>query len=127
MSRRRCFFLRRAAERGYPDAQYHLAVIYNDGTGVMSDIEQANMWFRKVADSGNTDAQYKLSLALESGNHVKRDPKGALQYLKKLPQPGNLEALSHYADKFLYGDEEAGIHNDLGQAIGLLKLRQRKA
>lgn len=119
-------FLRRAAERGYPDAQYHLAVIYNDGTGVMSDIEQANMWFRKAADSGNTDAQYKLSLALESGNHVKRDPKGALQYLKKAAAAGNLEALSHYADKFLYGDEEAGIHNDLEQAIGLLEVAAKK-
>ena len=119
-------FLRRAAERGYPDAQYHLAVIYNDGTGVMSDIEQANMWFRKAADSGNSDAQYKLSLALESGNHIQRDPKGALQYLKKSAAAGNLEALSHYADKFLVGDEEAGIHNDLGQAIGLLEVAAKK-
>ncbi len=40
---------RKAAEQGHADAQYHLAVSYDDGEGVPQDFKQAVYWYTQAA------------------------------------------------------------------------------
>ena len=43
---------RKAAEQGHADAQYHLAVSYDDGEGVPQDFKQAVYWYTQAANQG---------------------------------------------------------------------------
>ena len=38
---------RRAAERGYPEAMYHMGLCYENGVGTQRDQAQAAGWYRK--------------------------------------------------------------------------------
>jgi TPR repeat protein len=47
---------RKAAERGYADAQYNLGVMYANASGVPQDFVQAHKWFSLAAAQGEADA-----------------------------------------------------------------------
>ena len=51
----------RSAKKGFPPAQYSLAMCYLNGDGVKADAEKAEELLEDAADSGNKDAQQKLS------------------------------------------------------------------
>ena len=44
------------AEQGHAEAQYHLGVMYDEGTGVSKDNVFAYMWFSVAASMGNDAA-----------------------------------------------------------------------
>lgn len=48
------------AERGEPNAQYHLGMMLNNGTATQQDLPRALHWFTKSYESGNPLAAYKL-------------------------------------------------------------------
>ncbi len=56
----KCF--RAAAERGYADAQFQLGKMYDSGTGVSKDRDEAAKWFLKAAEQGHAHAQCCLCL-----------------------------------------------------------------
>ncbi len=45
-----------AAQRGLPDSQFNLAVLYENGLGVKRDPSRAFMWLSIAARNGDTDA-----------------------------------------------------------------------
>ena len=45
-------WFRLAAEQGFADAQFHLGVMYSQGTGVRQDAISARMWFSVAASLG---------------------------------------------------------------------------
>lgn len=49
-----------AAERGFLDEQYELAMCYFEGNGLEKDYAKAVEWFRKAAEQGNKDAKEHL-------------------------------------------------------------------
>jgi len=51
-----------AAEQGYPDAQYNLGVMYENGQGIAKDEAQAVAWYRKAAEQGFAPAQFNLGV-----------------------------------------------------------------
>ena len=57
-----CF--RSAAERGNPEAQYTLGIIYSVRFsiryGVIPDADEARKWFQRAAEQGHTGAQERL-------------------------------------------------------------------
>lgn len=57
-------FFRKAAKNGHHKAQYHLAYMYQTGTGIEQDSKKAVKYLTKAADNGNTKAQEKLFEAL---------------------------------------------------------------
>lgn len=61
------------AEAGSPDAQFNLALMYLDGTGVVQNQQEAVLWFRRAADQGHARAQKNLGALYATGNGVKRD------------------------------------------------------
>ncbi|KQP55039.1 exopolysaccharide biosynthesis protein [Methylobacterium sp. Leaf399] len=55
---------------GDPNAQYNLARLYLDGTGVESDPRQAARWFNLAAEKGHAPAQALLGQLLINGQGV---------------------------------------------------------
>ena len=51
---------RKAADRGYPVAQFCLGACYHHGVGVEKDIDEALKWYRKAVSGGYKDAQQSI-------------------------------------------------------------------
>ena len=64
---------RKAAERGYADAQFKLGLAYDHREGVPQDYKEAIKWDRKAAEQGNALAQYDLGFAYFNGAGVPED------------------------------------------------------
>ncbi|WP_163366756.1 tetratricopeptide repeat protein, partial [Klebsiella aerogenes] len=60
----------KAAEQGHADAQYNLAVSYDEGEGVERDGSKAVFWYTKAANQGNRDAQNNLGVMYDEGDGV---------------------------------------------------------
>ncbi|MGY2047301.1 tetratricopeptide repeat protein [Methylobacterium sp. JK268] len=59
-----------ASYYGDPNAQYNLARLYLDGTGVAQDTRQAARWFNLAAEKGHPAAQALLGQMLMNGQGV---------------------------------------------------------
>ena len=55
------------AEQGHIEAQYFLALCYENGKGVQADQEEAVKWYRKSAEQKDADAQWLLGRCYEYG------------------------------------------------------------
>jgi TPR repeat protein len=53
---------KKAAERGYADAQFNFGVCYYAGHGVEKDHTQAEIWFKKAAEQGLSEAKQALEI-----------------------------------------------------------------
>jgi TPR repeat protein len=63
------------------DAQFHLARLYLDGTGVRRDPKQAVRWLALAANKGQYEAQATLGQLLFKGEHVPRQRPRGLMWL----------------------------------------------
>lgn len=69
------------ANRGDSDAQFNVALHYQDGIELPQDYSKAYYWFRKAANQGHAAAQYSLALLLTKGlGHPKDEREGATWY-----------------------------------------------
>ena len=73
-------YFTKAAQDGFPQAEYHLGIIYEKGLWVKKDIDQAILWFEKAADQNLTEAQLIMSERLirepdDVGLYVKNELK----------------------------------------------------
>ena len=58
-----------AAERGDPDAEFGLGMLYELGAGELKqDYKQADRWYQKAAEHDNIGAQYRLALIRSAGS-----------------------------------------------------------
>lgn len=64
---------RKAAEQGEVEAQYELALMYEEGRGVTWDYKQAAMWYLKAAEQNHARAQIKIGGLLLEGKGIKQD------------------------------------------------------
>jgi TPR repeat protein len=58
------------ADRGDPDAQAYLGLLYAMGHGVPQNYTQAAFWYWRAAEQGHTGAQYMLGLLYDKGQGV---------------------------------------------------------
>jgi uncharacterized protein len=57
-----------AAERGDPDAEFGLGMLYERGDGELrQDYKAADRWYEKAAAQGNVGAEYRLALIWAAG------------------------------------------------------------
>ena len=63
----------KAAELGLAEAQFNVAVMYDSGRGVASDLPQAAIWYTRAALRGNNRAAYNLGQLYENGQGVPRN------------------------------------------------------
>ena len=52
--------LKGLADRGIPEAQYHVGMMYNNGYGTETSLAAAYLWFQRAAAGGDPLAEYKL-------------------------------------------------------------------
>jgi len=103
-NQKRAFHLfRRAAQRGLPEAQYEVGVVYLEGVGTESNLERACEWFRMGAEQGNPESQCRLGTMYALGQGVAQDDRLALEWLKKSAAQGLSNAL--FALDVLYPDD----------------------
>ncbi|WP_026852279.1 tetratricopeptide repeat protein [Geothrix fermentans] len=72
--------LRRAAERGHPEAAFRLAEALRTGHGVLRDPAQAEGWYQRAAASGWGPAAAWLAHAHAEGDGVARDAEQARRW-----------------------------------------------
>lgn len=66
-------WMRRAAERGHKDAQYHLGRMFEEGIGMRRDMVQAYSWYSVAYDNGYMMAGEKAKNALEKLSPKQRE------------------------------------------------------
>ncbi|TAL48968.1 MAG: sel1 repeat family protein, partial [Methylovulum sp.] len=76
-------WLKNAAEQNCTEAQYLLAVCYQDGIGIKQNYELAFAWFDKLAAQGFAAAQCDLARAYHEGKGVEQNNELALAWLNK--------------------------------------------
>jgi len=80
-TRAREMFRYAASYFGDSSAQYNLARLYLEGTGIDSDVRQAARWFNLAAEKGHYQAQALLGHLLVNGEGVPRQPARGLMWL----------------------------------------------
>jgi hypothetical protein len=54
------YWYRKAAEQGYPPAEYDLGRMLAGGRGVLNNEAEAEAWLRRAAENGIEEAQKRL-------------------------------------------------------------------
>lgn len=105
---------KKAAERGYYQAQYMIGDCYDFGRGVKEDKKEAVKWFKRSASKDYIPAVYALGLCYYCGNGVRTNKKEALKYFKRVAKYDAAAAVCMIGDYYYYGyivkeDEEEAI------------------
>jgi hypothetical protein len=79
--RARRMFAHAASYFGDPEAQYQLAMLYVDGTGVQRDARRAIPWLLLAANKGHYKSQALLGRILFRGEHGNRQRASGLMWL----------------------------------------------
>ena len=58
------------AEAGDANAQNNLGAMYDNGTGVAENVQEAVKWYRLAAEQGDANSQFVLGLMYENGEGV---------------------------------------------------------
>ena len=81
-----------AAEKGQPDAQYHLGRFYHKGDLVTKNLKEAVKWLKKSADQDTAGAQWFLGTCYESGDGVTKNLKKAFNLYKMAAEQDHEQA-----------------------------------
>lgn len=80
--------LRRAADRGFPMAQYRLAKLYERGEGVQPDLTVARQWTERAAAAGNRRAMHDLGVYFARGEGAPLDEAAAFRWFRQAAELG---------------------------------------
>ncbi len=103
-------YLRRAAAKGHPRAQYELGnIMYRVGadngalvgTGAPKNLSEAVDWLRKAADQNDSDAQLSLALIYANGQEELQNDAEALRLFSRASDNGHTDAQFYL--RFIYG------------------------
>jgi TPR repeat protein len=64
------YFLKRATEHGYPEAQMKMGMLYKNGWGVPQDYDEAIYWVRMSADQRFPMGLYELALLYKAKDEL---------------------------------------------------------
>lgn len=97
------YWLEKSAERGDPNAQCDLGVMYTKGHGVRQDYTKAKEFFEKAADKGNETALFNLGCMYDTGTGVTRDYAKAAELYQKAADRGNPFAMGNLGTFYKIG------------------------
>jgi TPR repeat protein len=98
------------AAQGDAAAQFNLALMYDDGRGVLQDYAEAVRWYRLAAEQGNAFAQGNLGLMYAKGQGVLRDYAQAVRWYRLAAEQGDAVAQSNLG--FMYATGQ-GVLQDI--------------
>ncbi len=105
------------AENGYPQAQYHVALMMRDGEGGPVDLDGAYRWSSEAAASGMVQAQYELGMELRQSR-----PAQSSRWLLKAAHGGHSGAMLQMAAMYVGGD---GVEPDVQKSYRWVHLAIR--
>ena len=106
--------LRPLADRGDPEAQYRLGLMYEFGKGFAQDKAQALVWLGKSAANGSASAQTELGVIYATGDGVRKDNVKSVEWFRKAATQGNPTAQYNLGMMYAKGN---GVRNDDAQAV----------
>lgn len=77
------------AEQNNPNAQFNLALVYDEGKGVGQDKQKAAYWYTKAAEQGYLNAQNNLAAMYFNGEGTEADKQKAFFWFEKAAAQGN--------------------------------------
>jgi TPR repeat protein len=92
--------LKGPAAQGDADAQFLLAVMYENGRGIAEDYTQAMLWYKKSAVQGDERAQLHLGYMYAKGLGVAQDYKQAMIWYERAATQG--QAMAQYNLAVMY-------------------------
>ncbi|MEZ5957375.1 MAG: hypothetical protein R3C27_09220 [Hyphomonadaceae bacterium] len=106
--------LRRAADRGFPMAQYRLAKLYERGEGVTADLTIARQWTERAAAAGNRRAMHDLGVYFARGEGAPLDEAAAFRWFRQAAELGVAD--SQYNLGVLY-QQGRGVNASASEAL----------
>jgi len=105
--------IRPLAEKGSPEAQCNLGLMYFQGLGVPRDPAESAKWYGKAAEQGNAEAQMSLARMFALGAGVPQDPAEAAKWHRKAAEQDVPEAQLALGDAYAGGK---GVPQDFSEA-----------
>lgn len=99
------------AEQGLAEAQYNLAIFYEEGLGVQPDIVNAMYWYRKAAEQGHIRSQYKLGLIYLDETTLPMDSDQGIEWLRLAARQD--DANSFYKLGQLFSDPQSRHYHEV--------------
>tara|TARA_B100000959_G_scaffold104391_1_gene110093 strand:+ start:665 stop:1219 length:555 start_codon:yes stop_codon:yes gene_type:complete len=91
------------AEHNDSHGQYGMGLMYDLGTGVSMNFEEAAKWYQLSAEQGNADAQNNLATMYAEGEGVEKDTHKAGKLYESAAQQGNFDAPNNLGTMYLQG------------------------
>lgn len=99
----RFHYIRSKAEKGDPDYEYQLGLIYEQGEhGLRSDYE-AHRWFLRAAFKGLVEAQAKVCEISREGRGVPKNNEEAFRWCRKAAEQGHAISQVRLAEMYRDG------------------------
>jgi TPR repeat protein len=105
--------LRPLVDKGDVDAQFMLALMYDNGTGVAQDYKEAARLWGLAAAQGHASAQYNLGVMYDKGQGVVQDYKEAARLYGLAAAQGEALAQSNLGVMYQFGQ---GVAQDYVRA-----------
>lgn len=104
------------ANQGDAEAQYSLAVMYDEGEGTREDNAKAIEWYTKSANQGYDLAQYNLAIMYDDGEGVDQDRSKAIEWFTKAANQGYAKAQLELSRTY-YNYDGKGTREDYDKHI----------
>jgi hypothetical protein len=101
------------AEAGHPEAQFRLAVMYQNGLGMVASQDKAARMMRAAAEAGHPLAQHGLGFMYLEGECVTKDPAEAARWFRLAGDQGLAGSLTTLAMMYQEGN---GVPHDPDEA-----------
>jgi hypothetical protein len=98
---------------------YYLARMYEDGLGVMTNIDTSLEWEKKAADKGVSISQYYIGIEYINGKNIRKNESLGLSYLKESANQNEYDACIYLGIK--HGTSLDSVYFDLDKAEYYLK------
>jgi TPR repeat protein len=92
------------AEGGNPDAQHRIAIMCQNGLGVVRNEKMAYEMMRAAADQGFALAQHGLGFMYLEGDCVEQDSAAAVEWFRKASEQGLAGSLTTLAKMYEEGN-----------------------
>lgn len=103
------------AELGVADAQFRMAVMYQNGLGIVADGHRAYQWMSAAAEQDFALAQHGLGFMFAHGEGVPRDGMQAVKWLERGAEQGLIGSMATLAELYVRGEL---VGRDVAKARG---------
>jgi localization factor PodJL len=114
--------IRRAANQGFPPAQYRLAKMHERGEGVPRDIAEARRWTERAAAAGNRAAMHDLGVYYANGEGVQASMSTAAEWFRRAAELGLADSQFNMGELFERG---LGVSQNLPEAYVWFRIAAR--